>query len=194
VLDPEAVQITEVVGDNVVLSGDTSGIQAGDVIVSAEGKGLLRRVESITPVAGGVELITSQATLEDLFDYAKMEHAEPLPYEVMTEFIPAMEDIELSRVDPPAEAAGLRHSSADLSTGWIHLTLATNLHENLQVAGTISFNSGVDQAPRLVLVNRQLDPLKLACRDARRLEYNLRRGIPHPPCSAQPRHRSDNSL
>lgn len=143
-LDPQLVSLTTVTADRVVLAGELGDIQVGDVIVSGEGAGLLRKVEGITPLPGGAELTTSQATLEQLFDYVRMDTALELPFEAMTEFVPAMEGVELTRIDPPAGASGLHEASASPSTGWINLKLTRKLHENLSVSGEISFNSGLD--------------------------------------------------
>lgn len=53
--------------DSIVLTGDTSGIEVGKVLISTEGDGYLRKVISTEQTADGLRVVTEQAGLTDAF-------------------------------------------------------------------------------------------------------------------------------
>jgi len=69
--DDGTVQIVSVTDTSLTMTGDVPALQAGDVIVSGEGQGLLRKVvASRSTTRGDVEIDTLQGMLEDVFQQA----------------------------------------------------------------------------------------------------------------------------
>ena len=143
-LDPAVVQVDSFDDDGVLLSGDVGNIEVGSVIVSTEGRGLLRRVEGITPVAGGAQLATSQATLEDLFDYVSFGDQLQFSFDDVESFEPEIEGLTFEEDDSGAGTSSARSGSA--STGIIKLSVSYKPHDNLLLNGTISMDAGADLA------------------------------------------------
>ena len=68
--DDGSVDIKEVTEECVTLGPGGPDVKSGDVVVSTEGQGLLRRVTSVAAQGNDLVLSTEQGTLEDLFLHA----------------------------------------------------------------------------------------------------------------------------
>lgn len=108
VLEDSGLTLGEPNGATVLISGDTSALAPGQVLVGSLGRGFLGRVESITPQSGGALVGYSQATLEDLFDYAELSFSRPLTFDMLESFEPSVEGLKLT---PSAMQGSLAPSS-----------------------------------------------------------------------------------
>lgn len=71
--DDGSVDVKEVTEDRVTLGPGGPEVKSGDVVVSTEGQGFLRKVTSVAKVGSDVVLSTEQGTLEDLFLHADID-------------------------------------------------------------------------------------------------------------------------
>lgn len=67
VLNPSNVNIKEIDATSLLLTGATGTIAAGQILISAEGGGFLRKVVAVTQTADGLKITTEQASLAEAF-------------------------------------------------------------------------------------------------------------------------------
>ncbi|MCB1220520.1 MAG: hypothetical protein H7A35_03380 [Planctomycetales bacterium] len=144
VLDPALTTIDSVSADGLVLLGETDGIQVGSIIVSAEGEGLLRRVEAVNPIPGGLELVTSQAGLEDAFDYLRLDYQLKITPDDVREFIPDVDEVEFELLPETGTSSVAREASDTVFGNWWESRITKEVNENLHLSGSFRMRQVLD--------------------------------------------------
>jgi hypothetical protein len=135
VLEDLGLTISVVGDDSLSLSGDPSGLFVGQVLVSAAGEGLIRKVRDFTVLEHGILVHTDPATLEDVFDYLRLDHTLRLDYAGLESFAPAFDGAALSPVDGASALIGKDASFniVNLKLEFPERELVTNLSLQLAV-------------------------------------------------------------
>jgi len=117
--DDGSVEITEGAPGTLTLTGAVPELEPGDIIVSAIGRGLLRKVEAVLTTgvstqngAGSIEVETSQATLEDLFETADIHIEKQLGPSDFESMEPLVDGVSFGAASSSVETSDLLYSIA----------------------------------------------------------------------------------
>lgn len=115
VVEEAGWSIESVLGQQVTVNGDISGMQVGQILVSGEGDGFLGRVTNINPILGGAIVSWEAVGLEELFDYADVNVNTALTSDMLESFTPAVEGLTVTPVSWSGTSAAGKQSNATLA-------------------------------------------------------------------------------
>lgn len=111
-LEDGGIGISNLTGDSLTLSGDTSAISPGQLLVSGEGEGFLGIVDSISPSGSAATVQYTQGNLEDLFDFAEIDYHQAFGFEDIDRVETFIDGVELtSLAGTPATSTTDRSAS-----------------------------------------------------------------------------------
>lgn len=140
--DNQPFQVVGSDDDTVTVSGDASGIEPGNVIVSGEGPGFLRLVDSVVPQGGTTLLNTSQATFDDAIESANFKRTISVGPNQIAEFIPAGPGITLEPGQslPPGRGT----SGIEIKLNLAEFELYDSGQGKITASGDVKLRLGVD--------------------------------------------------
>ena len=129
-LDSGSVHVTSVTETEVILEGSLPELNQGQIIISTEGQGLLRRVTSVQPNGSGAVLQTTNATIEESFDRLDVYFNREIGYDQIDidniEIL--MDGVTISRGDPVTHSGEVSRHAGYIPIDTIKIDLNLNLN------------------------------------------------------------------
>lgn len=123
---------------SVTLTGTSSGIAPGAVLVSGQGRGLLRRVSSTTQSGATTVLTTQPASLEDVFETADATFHTAIGGGQVAQFVPAGPGITMEVANPSRQVSG------DIVLNLSKYTLSDQQGAKISFSGSLRFSIDCD--------------------------------------------------
>ncbi len=140
------ITIAETTADTVTFAGDLPKLASGDVIVSGEGLGLLRKVVDTRQEGGQLIVATENAALVDVFDELDVDLTHTAEGSDWAEFQPA-DGVTASRLARPARQGGSQTSfEAQFHNTGLSATINSNNSISAKLDGTVSLGFGLDSS------------------------------------------------
>lgn len=145
-LEDAGLSIDNVQGQLVTLTGDISGLEEGQLLVSGQGDGFLGRVTNINPIMGGATVSWAPAALDELFDYADVSFERALTYDMLEGFTPAIDGLTLTATDWSGTSAAGKDGSMTLAAFRVEFPESDEIIPGAKVQGALEFklDAGLD--------------------------------------------------